>query len=163
VSINSSSSTAAGNTPNFSTTNLDNPVAAAPPDVQASSEPIQSTVATLTLSSDLPIESSTPVGAVTDSRTDMSLSLDRAEEAMDTVKTWKSTIETIKQVMDIVGSIVKVWLARYSLHFAELICSPQLNSQASSAWTLLSKIPEVCILAFSEYMKHPFTLATRLC
>jgi hypothetical protein len=117
VSINSNSSTtAAVSIPDPATTNVDNPVAErdpAPHDVQASGEPIQSTAVTSPLppSGDPPIESSAPVGAVADSRTDMSHSLDRAEEAMDTVKTWKSTVETIKKVMDIVGPILKVWLA----------------------------------------------------
>jgi hypothetical protein len=104
--------TAAGNTPNPTPTNVDDPVAegdTAPPDVQANGEPIQPTVvpAPLSLPGDPPIESGTPVGPV-GSQTDMSRSLDRAEEAMDTVKTWKSTVKTIKQVMDIVGPIVKV-------------------------------------------------------
>jgi hypothetical protein len=106
---------AAVSIPDPATTNVDNPVAergAAPPNVPASAEPMQSTAVTIPLpplSGDPPIESSTPVGPVADSQTDMSRSLDRAEEAMDNVKTWKSTVETIKQVMDIVSPIVKVW------------------------------------------------------
>jgi hypothetical protein len=108
--------TAPVNTLNPITTKVDNPVAeggAAPPNVQASGEPMQPTDVTgpLSLSGDPPMESGTPVGPVAGSRTDMSHSLDRAEEAMDTVKTWKSTVETIKLVMDIVSPIVKVWPA----------------------------------------------------
>jgi hypothetical protein len=104
------------NTSNPTTANVDHPVPegdASPPNVQASGELMQSTVVTAppSLSVDPPIESGTPAGPVAGSQTDISRSLDRAEEAMDTVKTWKSAVETIKQVMDIVTPIVKVWPA----------------------------------------------------
>lgn len=56
----------------------------------------------------LPIESGTPVGPVVGTQTEMSSTLDRAEEAIDTVKTWKGTVDIIKRVMDIVGPIVHV-------------------------------------------------------
>ena len=56
----------------------------------------------------LPIESGTPVGPVVGTQTEMSSTLDRVEEAIDTVKTWKGTVDIIKRVMDIVGPIVQV-------------------------------------------------------
>jgi hypothetical protein len=93
VSINPNSPmTAAVSIPNPATTNVDHPVAERDdvlPNVQASGEPMQSTIVTalLFLPGDPPIESSTPVGPVANSQTNMSRSLDRAEEAVDTVKT----------------------------------------------------------------------------
>jgi hypothetical protein len=50
----------------------------------------------------------------------LSSTLDRAEEAMDTIKTWKSAVAIIKQVMDHVSPIVEVCLAS-CLSFAKLI------------------------------------------
>jgi hypothetical protein len=58
----------------------------------------------------LPIGGSTPVGPAADTRTEMSHTLDSAEGAMDAVKTWKSAVHVIKQVMDHVGPIVTVCL-----------------------------------------------------
>jgi hypothetical protein len=116
VSINPNSSiTAEVYTQNPTPTNVNNPVTeqdAAPPSVQVSDEITTAVTATLSPSSrtgDSPIESGASVGPVADSQMDMSRSLDRAEKAMDTVKTWKSTVGTIKVVMDIVAPIVKVW------------------------------------------------------
>jgi hypothetical protein len=48
----------------------------------------------------------TPVKPLADSQ--MSSSLDRAEEAMDTMKSWKTAVSVIKQVMDHVSPIVEV-------------------------------------------------------
>jgi hypothetical protein len=59
---------------------------------------------------DLPGGGSTPVGPVADSHTEMSRTLDSAEEAVDAMKTWKSAVDVVKQVMDHVGPIVKVSL-----------------------------------------------------
>jgi hypothetical protein len=92
---------------------------AASPILQSNSEAIQPTEVTAPLSlsqtSDLPIESSTPVGPVADTRTEMSHTLDSAEEAMDAVKTWQSAVNVIKQVMDHVGPIVTVCLISFFL------------------------------------------------
>jgi hypothetical protein len=78
-----SSLTEAVNTQNPTTTNVEN---VAPP-------------SSLSRTSDLPNECGALVGMgpVADSQMDMSFSLDRAEEAMDAVKTWKSAVETINQ------------------------------------------------------------------
>ena len=87
---------------------------AAPLNVQVSGESMQSTAVITPRrppSGDPLIERSTPVGPVADSQTDMSRFLDRAEEAMDTVRTWKSAVKAIKHVMDVVGPIMKVWHA----------------------------------------------------
>jgi hypothetical protein len=59
---------------------------------------------------DLPIEAGTSVGAVAENQTEMSRTLECADEAMDTLKTWKSAIGVIKRVMDNIGPIVKVCL-----------------------------------------------------
>jgi hypothetical protein len=54
------------------------------------------------------ITSGAPVEPVVDNRTKISHTLDHAEEAMDTVKTWKSTVNVIKCVMDTIGPIADV-------------------------------------------------------
>jgi hypothetical protein len=101
-------------TQNPTPANVDNPVAErdpAPPSVQVSGDTATAGTATLSplfRTGDPPIESGAPVGPAADSQTNMSRSLDSAEEAMDTVKTWKSTVGTIKLVMDIVAPIMKV-------------------------------------------------------
>ena len=116
ISANASSSpTTAVNTPSPRMADPDDPVAqegATPPVVQSNSESMQPMGVTAPLSlpqtGDLPIEGSTPVGPTTDTRTEMSHTLDSAEGAMETVKTWKNAVNVIKQVMDHVGPIVKV-------------------------------------------------------
>jgi hypothetical protein len=87
---------------------------AAPPIVQSNSEAMQPTEVTsplsLSLTGGLPIEGSIFVGPATDTRAEMSHTLDIAEEAMDAVKTWRSAVYVIKQVMDHVGPMVTVCL-----------------------------------------------------
>ena len=82
--------------------------------VQSNNESKQPTTVTpLSQTGDIPIEGDTPVGRVEDSQTKLSSALDSAEEAMDTMKTWKvavGVIDVVKQVMDHVGPIVKVCL-----------------------------------------------------
>ena len=73
----SSSMTEAVNILNHSTANLDNPTP-------------------LSRTDDLSIQTGTLVGPVADSQTKMSRTLNRAEEAMDTVKTWKNAVDIIK-------------------------------------------------------------------
>jgi hypothetical protein len=46
--------------------------------------------------------------SIVDNQTEMSRTLDRAGEALDTVKVWKTTANTIKWVMDTVSPILKV-------------------------------------------------------
>jgi hypothetical protein len=53
------------------------------------------------------------MGRVEDSQTKLSRALDSAEEAMDTMKTWKVAIDVVKQVMDHVGPIIKVCLRSF--------------------------------------------------
>jgi hypothetical protein len=123
VSINpNSSTTAAVYTQNPIPTDV-NPVAegdAARPSVQVSGETataVTATLSPLSRTGDPPIESGALVGQVLDSQTEMSRSLDRAEKAMDTVKAWKSTVGTIKLVMDIIAPIVNVWpISLFSTH-----------------------------------------------
>jgi hypothetical protein len=52
-------------------------------------------------------------GPVSDSRTEMSSTLYFAEEAVDAMKTWRSAVDVVKQVMDHVGPIVKVSLTSF--------------------------------------------------
>jgi hypothetical protein len=53
-----------------------------------------------------------PVQPMVDSQ--MSVTLDRAEEAMDTMKSWKTAVSVIKQVMDHVSPIVEVRITSFS-------------------------------------------------
>jgi hypothetical protein len=70
---------------------------------------------------------------------------------MDTVKSWKSAVSAIKQIMDAVGPIAEVrFTSVFWYFFAELILALQLLPHASLAWSLLSKIPEVRLLALSN-------------
>jgi hypothetical protein len=119
VSANASFSvTAAVNTPNLTTTDLDNPVAeggAAHPTVQANGETMQPMTVTasrspLSRTSDLAIvESGTPVAPVADRQTEMSAGdLSRAEEAIGNMKTWNTAVGLIEQVMNAVDQIVGV-------------------------------------------------------
>jgi hypothetical protein len=48
------------------------------------------------------------VGAVPDSQTEMSDTLDGAEKAFDTMNTWSIAVEKVKRVIDIVGPIAGV-------------------------------------------------------
>jgi hypothetical protein len=105
MSPDASSSTAAAVNTNPKMANLD--------ERQSNREITQSTDVIAPLSSswtgDLPIERS-PVGPATDTWIEMSHTLDSAEGAMDAVKTWKTAVHVIKQVMDHVGPIVTVCL-----------------------------------------------------
>jgi hypothetical protein len=82
------------------------------------------------------------------------------------VKSWKSAISSIKQIMDTVGPIAQVRFTLVVLcFFAELTLALQLLPHASLAWSLLSKIPEVCLFALSEDIERsaPSHLIARLC
>jgi hypothetical protein len=60
---------------------------------------------------DVPTEGDTPVGPVSGSQAEMSRTLDRAEESMEsmnTMKAWQSAIDVVKQVMDTVDPIAEV-------------------------------------------------------
>jgi hypothetical protein len=48
------------------------------------------------------------VRPVADSQTEISRTLDRAEEVMDTVKAWKNAVDLIERVMNIVRPNVEV-------------------------------------------------------
>ena len=71
-----------------------------------------------------PIESATVV-TITLSANDQSeisdAALRRAEEAMNTMETWSSAIDVVKQVMDAVSQIAAVRLISFPLSFVELI------------------------------------------
>ena len=72
--------------------------------------------APLSQTGDIPIEGDTHVGRVEDNQKKLPRTLDSAEEAMDTMKTWRvavGVIDVVKQVMDHVGPIVKVCLRSY--------------------------------------------------
>jgi hypothetical protein len=144
----SSSLTALVNSPNSIAITLGNPVAEGGPTVPVNTETMASTAITAPLSGtgDLPIESGTPVGAVVDSQVEMSRTLDRTEEALDTVKTWGSAVDIIKRVMDAVSSIAGVCQISGLPIFSELTSALQLNPYAKLAWSLLSMIPQVHLL-----------------
>jgi hypothetical protein len=113
VSENASSSpTGAVNAPNSTSADMYDPIAdrgSGRPTVQSTSEAMQSTEAS-PRAGDLPIEVGSSMGAVAENQTEMSRTLESADEAIDTLKTWKSAIGVIKRVMDNVGPIVKVCL-----------------------------------------------------
>jgi hypothetical protein len=118
ININASSSLiAAVNVPDPTASDLDYPAAESSAThftAQSNSENLQSMVVGVPLSPTgaLPIEVDTParVGPVADGQMAMSSDLDRAEEAMDTMKTWREVVDVIEQVMDFVSPIVEVRL-----------------------------------------------------
>jgi hypothetical protein len=83
---------------------------AAHPTVQTDNEPMERAAdpALLPQTSNLPIEGGPSVGAVPDSQTDMSNTLDGAEKAFETMKTWSNAVEKVKCVIDVVGPIAEV-------------------------------------------------------
>jgi hypothetical protein len=83
--------------------------------------------------------------------------LHRAEEAINTMESWSSSVDVIKKVMDAVSQIAAVRLMSFPLSFVELISILQLQSYANLAWGLLSKIPEVPVLALLEDAKPKLT------
>jgi hypothetical protein len=99
----------------------------------------------------LPIEACTPAIPVAESQLQTSRNLDSAEEAMDAIKTWKSAVDVVKQVMDYVGPIVKVCLTSFFCLSCVELTSPQLFPHAKSAWELLSEIPEVRLPAYTKH------------
>jgi hypothetical protein len=110
--IANSSMPAAVNSPNPTSTPVDpgNPVTeggAAHPTVQNDNEPDQCAAdpALLPQTSNLPIESGPSVPA---SQTEMLDTLDGAERALDTMKTWSNAVEKVKFVMDAVSPIAEV-------------------------------------------------------
>jgi hypothetical protein len=118
--IASSSTPAADNSPIPTSTPVDpgNPVAegdAAHLTVQTDNESNQRAAdpALLSQTRNLPIESGPSVRAVPDSQTEMSDTLDGAQRAFDTMKTWSNAVEKVKLVMDTVSPIAEVtfkWL-----------------------------------------------------
>jgi hypothetical protein len=108
----------------------------------------------LSRTGDLPIEGDTAVQRTAESQTEMSrTALHRAEEAINdinTIQTWQSAVTNIKWVMDTVTPIAAVCPVSFYLSVAELTSTVQLNPYAKLAWSLLSKIPEVHLIAFSD-------------
>ena len=135
-----SSLNAAVNTP--SPTIMESPAAAA------------TSVPPLSRTGDPPIESDTPVQPTAESQTETSrTALGRAEEAINdinTMKTWQKAVTNIKWVMDTVTPIAAVCPISFCLSVAELTSTLQLNPYAKLAWSLLSKIPEVHLIAFLD-------------
>ena len=164
----SSSVTGSDDAPNPGMSDLDNPVAeegAAPSTDTTGPAAFTTALSSSSRTGTAPIESGTPVAPIVDSQMEMSRTLDRAGEALDTVKTWKTTVSTIKCVMDTVSPILKVCTKYLSpLSFADFI-PPQLNPYASLAWSMFSKIPEVRVLTLSEvngsFIQLFFHFATR--
>jgi hypothetical protein len=147
--VNASSSlTAPVNSPSSIAITPGNLVAEGGPTVQVNTEAMSSTTVTAPLfqTGDLPIESGTPAGAVVDSQMEMSRTLERTEEALDTVKTWGSAVDIIKRVMDAVSPIAEVRQLSGLPIFADLTSALQLNPYAKLAWSLLSVIPQVHLL-----------------
>jgi hypothetical protein len=104
---------------------------------------------------DLPTGGNTPVGPVQAGHTEISCTVDRAEEAMNAMNTmiaWKGAIGVIKQVLDAIGPIadVRLTLILRICCFAELAFALQLLPHAQLAWKMLSKIPEVRLHALME-------------
>jgi hypothetical protein len=90
-------------------------------------------------------------------QTDMlGVALCHAEEALNAMETWSSAVDVIKLVMDAVSPIAAVCPVSFCLSLSELTPILQLQPYANLAWSLLSKIPEVCLLAFSGYIEHSF-------
>jgi hypothetical protein len=115
---------------------------------------------------DLPTGSNTPVGPGQDGQTEISRTVDRAEEAMkgmDTMTAWEGAIGVIKQVLDAIGPIADVGLTSFLriLCFAELAFALQLLPHAHLAWKLLSKIPEVCLHALLEDRERSMSFINR--
>lgn len=94
--------------------------------------------------------------------------LDRANEAVNkinTIKTWKSAVNIMMWVMDMVRPVAAVCQCRFCPSCTGLTSILQLNPHARLAWSILSKIPEVRLYPISEYNgAYPFVyIATRLC
>jgi hypothetical protein len=109
ITVSKNSINAATNTPSPTTTTLDNPGAE-----EGGARP-----------GDLPTRGNTPVGSVSDGQTEMSRTLDRAEEAMkamDTMIAWKGAMNVIKQVLDAIGPIADVCLTS----ILRILCSAEL-------------------------------------
>jgi hypothetical protein len=115
---------------------------------------------------DLPTGGNTPVGQGQDGHTEISRTVDRAEEAMkgmDTMTAWEGAIGVIKQVLDTIGPIAEVCLINFLRCFSELAFALQLLPHAQLAWKLLSKIPEVCLRALLEDIDSSIFSTVRLC
>jgi hypothetical protein len=113
-----SSMDAAASTPNNIGTTVDsgNHIAegdAARPVVQTNNETMQPAAVTPPLSP-LPYSSnSIVVGSVADNQTEMSDTLNNAEIALDTMRTWSSAVEKVKCVIDAVSPIAEVCFKKY--------------------------------------------------
>jgi hypothetical protein len=97
ISASTNSLNAAATSPSPTTTTVDNPG-----DEGGGARP-----------GDLPTGSNTPAGPVQDGHTEISRTVDRAEEAMkgmDTMTAWEGAIGVIKQVLDTIGPIADVCL-----------------------------------------------------
>ena len=145
------------NTPNPTTTDLASPVTeggATRPDLQSSREVTQVTANYHPLSS--PIKSDSPGRlAIAEMSRD---TLRRAEETVDTMKTWKTAVNVIKRVMDTVSPIAAVCPASFLSVRPELTCRCSVEPLCKSIWSMLSKIPEVCWLVFSEDTEYSLFL-----
>jgi hypothetical protein len=121
VSANASSLPSAPVNTQDHTTVIDDPLAeggAASRIVQSINETTQPEADTAPLfpssgTGGVPIGADAPVRPRAESQTKMSRTLDSAEEAMGAIKTWKSAVDVVKQVMDHVGPVVKVCLTSF--------------------------------------------------
>jgi hypothetical protein len=117
VSANASPSlTAAINMPNPASSDLHEAVDesnTASPTIQLISDVMQPVAVNAPLPS--LSQGGTPMWPAADSQ--MSGSLDRAEEAMDMMKSWKTAVSIIKQVMDHVSPIVEVRIHPFPPYF----------------------------------------------
>jgi hypothetical protein len=163
VSAEGSSLTAPVNNPNP----RPNPVperGPARPAVQANNDPTRptSTIIPPYKIRDVPVEDCTLVRLAPD-KEDLSRDVlnraDRAINKINTIKTWKSAVNIMKWVMDTVRPVAAVCQCRFCPSCTGLTSILQLNPQAHLAWSILSKIPEVCLYPISEYTEHrPFCL-----
>jgi hypothetical protein len=108
--------TAAINVPNPTPSDLDEAVdesSTGGPTNRLNSDTMQPMAANAPLSS--LSQGGTPVQPMADGQT--SITLDRAEEAMDAMKSWKTAVSVIKQVMDHVSPIVEVRIHPFPPYF----------------------------------------------
>jgi hypothetical protein len=117
-------------------------------------------------SSSLPAPANTPSPTIAQPTTvtQTEIALRRADEAVNAMETWSIAVDVIKRVMDAVSPIAAVCPTSFYLSFTELTPSLQLQPYASLAWSLLSTIPQVRLVALSENTDDSiFFVAGRLC
>ena len=73
-----------------------------------------------------------------------------AVDSIDTMKTWKNAVLSVKRVMDAVSRIAEVNPVSFILIRPDLTAAVQLHPCAKLAWSMLSKIPEVRLLVLSR-------------